>query len=62
MREGRGCVERGKGVYKSCGGWCDPNPFASLDSRVTSPAFEEAVYRLIDAADETLQYRGPLPF
>ena len=37
------------------------NPFASLDARVTSPAFEEAVYRLVDEADGTLEYRGPLP-
>lgn len=38
------------------------NPFTSHDSRITSPAFEEAVYRLVEQANDTLEYRGPLPF
>ena len=38
------------------------NPFTSHDARITSPAFEEAVYRLVEVANETLEYRGPLPF
>lgn len=38
------------------------NPFTSHDARITSPAFEEAVYRLVEAANETIQYTGPLPF
>jgi hypothetical protein len=38
------------------------NPFTSHDARITSPGFEEAVYRLVENANETIEYKGPLPF
>lgn len=35
------------------------NPFASLDGPLTSPAFEQEVYRLAEASNSVLEYRGP---
>lgn len=38
------------------------NPFAPLEGPITSPSFEIAVYRLVEAANATIQYIGPLLF
>lgn len=38
------------------------NPFASMDTKITSPAFEEGIYRLVEAANGVIEYRGPMPF
>ena len=38
------------------------NPFVPLDARITSPAFEERVYRVVDAANAVIEFTGPLPF
>ncbi len=43
------------------------NPFAPVPpasgggERLSSPAFEEAVTRLVDAAHGQIEYRGPVP-
>jgi hypothetical protein len=38
------------------------NPFAPIDGSVSSPAFEEGLYRLVDAATPVLEYRGAMAF
>jgi hypothetical protein len=38
------------------------NPFTPLDGKITSPAFEEAVYRIVEDANADIEYRGPMPF
>lgn len=38
------------------------NPFTPLDGKITSPAFEEAVYRVVEAANGSIEYRGAMPF
>ena len=38
------------------------SPFASFDAKITSPAFEEGIYRLVEASSSVIEYRGPMPF
>jgi hypothetical protein len=35
------------------------NPFTPLDGQLTSPSFEQAVYRLVEASSAVVEYRGP---
>ena len=38
------------------------NPFSSFDGRITAPAFEEGIYRLVEKANDVIEYKGPMPF
>ncbi len=38
------------------------NPFAPPNAKLVSPAFEEAVTRLVDGANGQIVYKGPVPF
>ena len=35
------------------------NPFAPLDAPLTSPSFEQAVYKLVEASNAVIEYKGP---
>ena len=35
------------------------NPFAALDSPLAAPSFEQDVYRLVEASNAVVEYKGP---
>lgn len=38
------------------------NPFVDVEAPITSPLFEQAVYRLVEHSNAVIEYRGPMPF
>ena len=58
---GLGVSVGGLGGGGGAGGGGGPAGAALGEERLTSPSFEEAVTRLVEASNGQIEYRGPVP-